>query len=90
MMCYEIIATNEQESNVILETETLHEAIRQADKILSAVARFSLISELNDLQLDCDCMRGGKKNQLPDKFDMPLRIYNYILAKYRLAIKEIV
>ena len=89
MMCYEIIATNKQESNVILETETLHEAIRQADKILSAVSRFSLISELNNLQQDCD-IEGEGENRLPDKFNMPLRIYNYILAKYRLAIKEIV
>lgn len=60
------------------------DAVLTADRILEAVAGFSVIRELDALQDECR----GTANSLPRRYGMPLRIYNYILGKYRLRIDE--
>ena len=87
-MKYELIGTNltEHDGRVLLECDTRHEVVRQTYKILKAVTGFDLLRELTDLQTELtqDCGYPSVK-----KMDLPLRIYNYILARYNLVIEAV-
>ena len=86
MKKYFIKVTTEVDYNTLEEFDTIVEVIYWLDKMLFAVNDFSLMSELNDLQRDSKSENG--ESLFPDKFRMPLKIYNYILQKFNLKIVE--
>ena len=62
-----------------------YDAFAWVDRVLGCVTggRFSLLSELNDLQSDDD-----GKTVFAKKSDIPLRIVNLLLAPYNMTITE--
>jgi len=85
-MKYELIGTNltEHDGRVLLDCDTQHEVVRQAYKLLKAVVGFDLLRELTDLQTELTLGCGYPSVK---KMELPLRLYNYILAKYNLSIE---
>lgn len=58
-------------------------AILWVDRLLECVAGFNLMNVLNDLQTDDE-----GEVVFESKYDIPLRIVNLVLAKYRITLEE--
>jgi hypothetical protein len=71
---------------VLFECESKRGIICWLENLLRAVERFSLLSELNDIQSDCHGDDG--KTVFPDKFEMPIKIINLVIQKFRLRVEE--
>jgi len=56
------------------------------DALLERTSRFHLISELNDLQLECLHSGENGVSSFPSKFTMPLVIVNLVIDKFGLKI----
>lgn len=71
--------------NVLQKFDTIDQTLDWLDLLLDSTLNFNFRGELNDLQAD---FKSSGLPIVPDKNKFPLRIYNYILAKYGLKIVE--
>ena len=83
-MPYVVESLRRVDYNVLQRFDSIDQALDWLDLLLESTSNFHFMSALNDLQ--CDFKAGGL--EVPDKDKFPVRIYNYILAKYGLKISE--
>ena len=69
-----------------LKSSAQAKAIDYIHDLLFAIKRFSLLSELNQIQVECN--REDKGLFFPDKTTMPLCIINLVLKQHGLKIEE--
>ena len=76
----------------IIYKDTKEDLIRLADCILSAIVSFSLMAELNNMQMYAhaneDCMEGDTPNRtvFDNKFEIPSYFINLILKDYNMEV----
>lgn len=70
----------------LFECETKSGIICWLENVLMATNRFSLLSELNDVQADCHDENG--KTVFPDKYEMPIKIINLLIQKFKLRVVD--
>lgn len=76
----------------IIYKDTKRELIRTADYILSAIVDFSLLNELNNMQMHAhaneDCIEGDTLNHtvFDNKFEIPSYFINLILKDYNMEV----
>ena len=70
--------------NSILQSSAQAKAIDYTHDLLYATKRFSLLNELNQIQIECN---KGKELFFPDKTTMPICIINLVLKQHGLEIE---
>lgn len=76
----------------IIYKDTKEDLIRLADCILSAIVNFSLMAELNNMQVYAhaneDCKEGDTPNRtvFDNKFEIPSYFINLILKDYNMKV----
>ena len=68
------------------------DAMRWVDNLLEAIEGYSFLSELNEIQAECNPHSWGTPENdkvFPDKFKMPLKIINLVLKEHGLKIEHI-
>lgn len=82
---------DEQYLDTIIYRETKREIIELADRIISTFTNNSLMSELNDMQMNtCYLDENGsmKESELfKNKFEIPAYFINLILSKYGMKVR---
>lgn len=76
-----------KESSTLFIGKTSQEVISWTDMLLYTMHDFSLIGELNTMQLHSG-VHGGVPTVFDNKFEIPLYFINLILKDYHLKLKE--
>lgn len=71
---------------VVFECDSKSGIICWLEDILMATNHFSLLSELNDIQSDCHDENG--KSVFPNKYEMPTKIINLLIQKFKLRVVD--
>lgn len=80
------LATFEDGDTVFDQAKAKTKALCWLDDMLVAVKGFSLFSELNRIQEECNV--GRDPQPFPYKMEMPLCILNLVLKEHGLELKE--
>lgn len=86
-MVYKVMCESGGEKSCIFEAPTQEAVTRWLDIVLEKATkgRFSLMSELNDIQCACN---DDVMERFPSKFEMPLKIVNLTLQPYGMWIED--
>lgn len=82
---------DEQYLDTIIYRQSKREIIELADKIISTFRNESLMSQLNDMQLNTHYFNADGKmvedELFKDKFEIPAYFINLILSKYGMCVR---
>ena len=81
---------DEQYQDTIIYRQSKREIIELADKIISTFGNDSLMSQLNDMQLNTHYFKDGNMVEcelFKNKFEIPAYFINLILSKYGMAVR---
>lgn len=86
-MSFKVLCESGGEDCCVHRAESQEAVTCWLDIVLYAVTRgrFSLMSELNEIQSECN---DDEMERFPNKFTIPLMIVNLVLQPYGLWIKE--
>jgi len=68
----------------LFESDSQKEIVNWLENVLMATNHFSLMSELNSVQANCHDKSG--KTVFPNKYEIPIKIINLVIQKFRLTI----
>jgi hypothetical protein len=77
--------------NILFTADNCESVIRHTDVILSSTTGFSLLAELNDMQLHATDVSHGKtepSSVFANKFEIPNYFLNLVLRQYNLKVEE--